>query len=321
MEEVVSQKILVTGGLGCIGASLSSYLSRKGEEVRIASRNIDFPDIFELSKCEFSSYDFDDFDSLLANTSDVDCVIHLASLNSQACFENPSEAQRVNGEFTSRILNASIANNVKYFIYFSTAHVYKSPLSGEFDELSPTESNHPYATSHLFGEKVLLDQIKKKKIQGAVFRVSNSVGLPLNKSADCWGLIFNDFCSSAVTDGFISINNNAYLRRDFISLDLLNIITFNFISKKIKSNSPIYNISSGNSISLLEASELVSERYKKLFNKELKIFVRDNSKLSNGLHIKNSKVAKKLNFEFNNNLERNIDEILIYFDKKLNSNV
>jgi len=320
MEEVVSQKILVTGGFGCIGANLSSYLSRKGEKIRIASRNRDFPDIAELSKCEFFSYDFNDFNSLLANTSDIDCVIHLASLNSRACFENPTEAERVNGEYTSRILNASIANNVRYFIYFSTAHVYKSPLTGEFDEFSPTESKHPYGTRHLIGEEILLSQIKKKKIQGAVFRVSNSVGLPLNKSANCWDLIFNDFCRNAIRDGSITIKNNAFLRRDFISLDLLNKITYNFISKQIKSNSPIYNISSGNSISLLEASELVSERYKKLFNKELKVLVKDKSKLNNRLHIKNSKVANKLNFELNNNLERSIDEILIYFDKKLNTN-
>ena len=60
-----------------------------------------------------------------------------------------------NGAATARLVRASLRAGVSKFIYFSTAHVYRSLLVGYFDDNSCPRNAHPYASTHLAGEQAV----------------------------------------------------------------------------------------------------------------------------------------------------------------------
>jgi len=313
-----NKKILITGGFGCIGGSLGAYLSERGESVSLATRNKHVKPIKGISDCKPVYSNFSDFNSLLSITKNIDCVVHLASVNSDICQNDYELANEVNGVNTQKIIDASIINGVQYFIYFSTAHVYSTPLEGSFTEESDTKSTHPYSTSHIIGENYLKKVIEANEISGAIFRLSNSVGLPVNKHANCWKLIFNDLCRSAIKENTLKIQSNPFIKRDFISLDVVSKITHHFIKKSPKKHNPIFNISSGNSISLMDVGDLISQRYKFLFQDELNLIYSSDGQYDNDLFIDNAKLMNEIEFEICNNLEEKVDELLEYFSTGLN---
>jgi UDP-glucose 4-epimerase len=64
----------------------------------------------------------------------MDTIIHLAALNEHESLADPMGALLVNGAGTLKLLEAAIAEGVRRVIYFSTAHVYGSPLIGRITE-------------------------------------------------------------------------------------------------------------------------------------------------------------------------------------------
>ena len=82
-------------------------------------------------------------------------------MNAEDCNKSEIEAIRVNEGNTKALLSAAIENNVKNFVYLSTAHVYASPLKGSLNESSPINGTHPYATSHFLGEQTVLEVLQK----------------------------------------------------------------------------------------------------------------------------------------------------------------
>ncbi|HSC36826.1 MAG TPA: NAD(P)-dependent oxidoreductase, partial [Chitinophagaceae bacterium] len=124
--------ILVTGGLGFVGGRIARKLSA-GHQVIISSRNKVSPESLALhGRVQQAAHN----DLLSKDTfpRDIDTVIHMAALNEHDCVRHPSEAIRVNIDETRIVLENSIAAGVQHFIYFSTAHVYASPLKGSITE-------------------------------------------------------------------------------------------------------------------------------------------------------------------------------------------
>ena len=145
---MVNKTVLITGGLGCLGGRLSKYLLNAGYRVIIGSsrKNAELPD--ELKSCSLVYTDFNDIDALNAVCCDVDSVIHLATINAQLSQDNPQLAVKVNGIGMYNLIQASVTSKVKYFVYFSTAHIYGSPLVGEINENTLPRPTHPYAITH-----------------------------------------------------------------------------------------------------------------------------------------------------------------------------
>jgi UDP-glucose 4-epimerase len=77
---------------------------------------------------------------------------------------------------------------VTKFVYFSTAHVYGSPLQGLIDENSTPRPMHDYAITHRLAEDYVLQANSDKDITGSILRLTNSVGSPLNSKENCWML-------------------------------------------------------------------------------------------------------------------------------------
>lgn len=259
-------RILITGATGYLGSRLSLFLSEQANfEVFTGSRELNTDGAW-LPNIKTRKTDWDDPHSLYLATSDIDMVIHLAGMNAQDCAIDPTAALEVNALATARLLQAAIQQKVKRFVYFSTAHVYDSPLSGEISEASCPLNLHPYATSHRAGEDVVLAAQQRGDMEGIVIRLSNVFGPPVNRNANCWMLLVNDLCRQAIIKGKLTVHSSGMQRRDFVTLHdveraVLHLLN---ISAEIIGNG-IFNIGGVWAPRIIDMAVLVKERSTKIF--------------------------------------------------------
>ena len=104
-------------------------------------------------------------------------VIHLAARKSVAeSFLKPEVYEKENYEATTKLIDIAVKNQVKNFIFSSTAAVYGNLKSGIAFENSPTEPISPYGSTKLKAENYLSAQIGKGNISGVSLRYFNVAG-------------------------------------------------------------------------------------------------------------------------------------------------
>ncbi len=171
-REFKGKNILITGGTGSIGMGLAKQLVRYNpKEIRIFSN--DENSIFEAKEnlgvnriYKFMVGDVRDKDRLNLAIRNVDIVFHTAAMKHIAiCEDNPFDAVKTNVIGTSNILEASIIEEVKKFIFIST-----------------DKATNPTSTlggSKLLAERLTLDAgtyAGKGKTKFAIVRFGNVLG-------------------------------------------------------------------------------------------------------------------------------------------------
>lgn len=212
-----SQRVLVTGAFGYVGARLARHLAAGGWNLTLGSRAMR-PAPVDLRGARVAHMSFSDAASLRAACEQAEFVVHLAGANAPASAADPALAYEVNAVGTARLVAAATAAGVRRFLYVSTAHAYGSPLRGRIDEDTCARATHPYAASHRAGEDVVLHARGRRELEGLTIRLSNSFGAPVHADCDCWMLLVNDLCQQAVTHRRLKLNSSGLQRRDFITL-------------------------------------------------------------------------------------------------------
>lgn len=254
-------RVLVTGGLGYLGGRISQYLATK-EDCKIligTARNQNLPDW--SSSYELANINWSNKVSLENICSGVDIIIHTSGMNAEESSRDPLAALQVNTINTSNLLNAAVLKGVKKIIYFSTAHVYASPLSGDISEDYKVENLHPYATSHKAAEDVILYANYIKNIEGIVLRLSNSIGAPADPNVNCWMLLVNDLCKQIVQNGKMIIRSNGLQERNFITISDVCLCISKLIYYKTPENiTPLYNLGGKTSMSILDMAKKIQSQ-------------------------------------------------------------
>lgn len=305
---VKKNRILITGGFGFIGGRLAQYLSAGSDiEVLIASReNRDIPDW--LNKGKVLRIDWNSSASIAASCRDVNTIIHTAGLNSQECSKEPERAFLVNACYTARLLSATRRQGVSRFIYLSTVHVYDSRLSGQISEQTATANDHPYAASHRAAETLVSYCCRDSGIKPFILRLSNAFGAPISPDVNCWQLVINDLCKQAVQCKQMKIRSTGLQMRDFIPLSQVCTSIGELINNNIESeNQQVFNLSSGNSTSIIDMAVNIQSRCHSLFGYSPPI-IRETSTLPSSkefLIIRNDRIKPFLNLP----LHKNGDEI------------
>ena len=210
-------RLLITGGFGYLGGRLAQYLANETDhDIILGSRKKNDIPVWsphaQVVQTLWASPEH-----LEKICVGVDAVGHLAGMNAQDSATNFVMALEFNAVATARLLQAAIRQDVKRFIYLSTAHVYDSPLTGVITEETCPNNLHPYATSHRAGEDVVRAANQRGEIEGIVIRLSNAYGAPVHKDANCWMLLVNDLCHQAVISKRMVLRTG-YQRRDFITM-------------------------------------------------------------------------------------------------------
>lgn len=251
-------KILITGGSGYLGGRLSEYLSKQaGIEIYIGSRIIPQKNNRYLTNAVHTIWDSpEDLERICKG---MDAVIHLAGMNANDCAADPVAALEFNAVVTARLVREAVKAKVKRFIYFSTTHVYRSPLTGTITEETVTESLHPYATSHKAAEDVVRSAGQRGEIEDVIIRLSNAFGAPVNKGANCWMLLVNDLCRQAVVTKQMKLLTSGLQHRNFITIADVCRATFHLLTAGLLNGNTIFNVGSDWSPTILEMATLIQE--------------------------------------------------------------
>ncbi|MFA5327068.1 MAG: SDR family oxidoreductase [Prolixibacteraceae bacterium] len=128
-------KCFVTGSNGFIGSRLVEKLGENGHEIKCLVRS---PEKFgtQNNKNIQPIYgDLDNLEALSSGTKDCDVVFHLAAY-AKPWSKDPDLSHKINVQGTINLLEASLKNKVKKFIFTSSAAVFgPSPENRIIDEL------------------------------------------------------------------------------------------------------------------------------------------------------------------------------------------
>ncbi|MBK1994111.1 UDP-glucose 4-epimerase GalE, partial [Campylobacter novaezeelandiae] len=125
----------------------------KGSEIAIK-------DLKEIRDFKFFKQDLSDFNAIkeLFKQEKFDAVVHFAaSIEVFESMQNPLKYYLNNTANTSNLIQTCLENNVKNFIFSSTAATYGEPKNSVVSEESPLSPINPYGRSKLMSEEVLRD--------------------------------------------------------------------------------------------------------------------------------------------------------------------
>lgn len=314
------QKILITGGLGFVGGRLAKALSKENNVI-VSSRKAIGADQLAMHG-PVSQVLHADILQKETFPLQISTVIHLAALNEWDCVSHPSEAIRVNIDETRIILENSIAAGAKQFIYFSTAHVYASPLKGKIDETMLPVPVHPYAITHKAAEDYVVAAALQKKIKGIIIRLSNSFGAPVLPTVNRWTLLANDLCRQAIEKKKLVLLSNGCQYRDFVCLaDVENILRTIIEANPERFNKIIYNLGAGSSMRVIDMANMIATCYQELFGEAIPVQLPDGAVATNepALHFSVERLLSE-GCAIGNSVTAELKGLLLFCSKYFRSN-
>jgi len=261
-------KILVTGGLGFIGHNVVARLEAQGHICVITDTQTTYGIVPQaeldylmaerrkkITTDRIYRIDIADQDGIawLIGKHRPDTIIHLASFPRQKVVNaNPQLGSQTMSEGLLNLLEASVNNYVRKFVYVSSSMVYgnfKDTYFDGVDEFHPTDPIGQYGIMKLAGEWLVKDYARRTDMAYTILRPSAVYG-PL----DVEDRVVSKFLSTAMRGGEIQVNGGQeQLDFTFVS-DAANGIATATVSDA--TDNVTYNITRGQAHTLLEAAEL-----------------------------------------------------------------
>ncbi len=273
-------KILVTGGTGFIGSHTCVELIEKGYDVVIvddlSNSTVEVIDrIAEITgeRPEFHEFDLTDKDktsAFFANHSDLDGIIHFAAFKAVGeSMSSPLMYYRNNLESLLNILQGMKDQGIANLVFSSSCTVYGQPDTLPVKETSPVkEAWSPYGNTKQMSEQIIRFAVASYGLKSIALRYFNPIGahetaligeLPLGvpnnlvpfitqtaiglrKALSVFGTDYNTPDGTAIRD-YIHVVDLA--KAHIVAVDRM-------ISGKGKADFEIFNIGTGNGLSVLE---------------------------------------------------------------------
>lgn len=247
-------RVVVTGGAGFIGSSVTEHLHRAGCAVTV---------IDDLSSGRRSNLDELVDDGVRLVTASVldrevveaacdgaQAVVHLAAqVSVPASIADPAHNHAVNLDGTLVVLEAARRNEAQ-MIFASSAAVYgpsDAPLQHE--GLLPHPIS-PYAASKLAAEQHLLTWQECYGLPALAFRFFNIYG-PRQLPSDAYAAVIPAFVSRALASQTLRINGDGLQTRDFVSVATVAGLITRAVLDRVTHPAPV-NLAFGTRTNLLE---------------------------------------------------------------------
>jgi len=273
------KKILITGGCGYLGARLCKHLATEGYRITAfdgynPSAHTQWVSLMD----EVIVGDIRD-ESTISDLADknFDVIIHLISLDHHKSENSPNFVSSINIMPTWNLLDQFAKNGLEKFIYFSTIHVYGNLPRETINEDYPLKPLNAYGLTHLLSENICNYYNNKTETECINVRLSNSYGSPVFKENNCWWLVINDLCKTAIEKNEIRLQSDGSPQRDFIHGDDVAGAIELLIKSKKNNGDNIFHIASGETLTILEIAHMVKSIYTKIYDKEIKIILPDNT--------------------------------------------
>jgi UDP-glucose 4-epimerase len=248
---VLKKKILVTGGAGFIGSSLTKKLIGQGHSVSILD------DFSTGLHSNLASLKVEIFEGSITSANlvekavgDADAIVHLAARGSvPRSLKNPLATYEVNVEGTLNICEAARAQSIPV-IFSSSSSVYGANTRDkkiENEWLSPLS---PYAASKLSGEATVVSFARSFGIQTAVFRLFNVYG-PGQRPEHQYSAVIPKWIWAALREEELKIFGDGETSRDFTYIEnVVEILSMCVLENRYFDG--VTNLAFGNPVTLLD---------------------------------------------------------------------
>lgn len=266
--------ILITGGAGNIGGSLSKELVKLGHQVFIID-NLSTGSKHKLPDRNYKNWVFIKYDINKRNFSKffknikIDYIFHYAAVvGVKKTLKHPNLVlDDVKG--IENILNFALKKKVKRIFYASSSEVYGEPVTIPQNEYTtPLNSRLPYAIVKNLGEAYFKSYKKLYNINYTIFRFFNTYG-PLQSDQ----FVITKFIKLALKNKNLPINGNGNQTRTFLYIDD-NITLTETILRNNKIVNDVINIGSNKEITILNLAKkiikLLKSKSKITFHKALR---------------------------------------------------
>ena len=206
---------IITGGGGFIGSHLAEKLYKLNHKVTV----IDNFSIGRLKNLNNLKYKIKIINKSINNEINIskyfkraDNVFHLAALaDIVPSIENPKKYFDTNVNGTLNVLNCSIKNKIKRFIYIASSSSYGIPNKYPTSESSKISPMYPYALTKRMGEELVLHFAKVYGLNSTSLRFFNVYG-PRARTSGTYGAVFGVFLAQNSKKPFTVVGKQ---KRDF----------------------------------------------------------------------------------------------------------
>lgn len=167
----MNKKVLITGGNGYFGEKVVERFIGLNYSCSVLDINPVNSNLAD--KVTFFQADIRDKNEVIKSCKGIDIVIHCVAQVPLA--KNKNLFKTVNYDGTENILEASLINGVKHFIYVSSSAVFGIPKSNPVSEDSPTIPCEVYGQAKLDGEKLVLGY-QNKGLNTTIIRPRTIIG-------------------------------------------------------------------------------------------------------------------------------------------------
>jgi len=211
---------LVSGAAGFVGSHLVDRLLEEGFAVVGVDNFITGKEENLNSAKSNSKFSFLDLD-VVSEIPDLgmkfDYIFHAASPASPPkYFEYPIETMMVNSIGTKNLLELAIKNKSRV-IFFSTSEVYGDPLEhpqreSYWGNVNPIGPRSIYDEAKRFGEAIVAQYVREKKVDAGIIRIFNTYGPRLDPHD---GRVVSTFIRQAINGEALTINGDGNQTRSF----------------------------------------------------------------------------------------------------------
>jgi len=320
-------RILVAGANGYLGGRISEYLAARGNNVVALVHHRPTGSDSWLSQMDrIVEGDATKQDVLLSAMQDkVDCIVFTISLDHQVSGQNPLTTLEVNVGILWKLLDIYFQKGGGRVIYLSTQQVYGRYNAGEvINEESPLLPINPYGLTHRYCEDLCSFYAREKGLACISVRLSNSFGAPVFPDCNCWWLVINDFCKTALEEGGLKLLSDGTPQRDFIPIsDVCRALEMIATLPTPALKHMTYNLGSGRPHTILEVAHEVVDICADRYGKKFPVILPGNQVSSDASHHRDiprftydiSRI-KELGFIPSGTLRPGIEEVLDFLEKQ-----
>ncbi len=257
-------KALVTGGAGFIGSNLvDKLIGMNWEVVVIDNESAECNEKFYWNpKADNHKLDICDYEFTRDLYNDVDYVFHLAAESRlQPAIKNPINAVTKNAVGTCTVLQCAREAGVKKVIYSSTSSAYGLNKFPNY-ETDPNDCLNPYSVSKVSGEELCKLYNSLYGLKTIIFRYFNVYG-ERSPTTGQYAPVIGVFLRQKNSGQPLTIVGDGEQRRDFVHVqDVANAnLMVALANLDDECYGQVYNIGSGENISILEIAQMISSDY------------------------------------------------------------
>ncbi|MBX7076884.1 MAG: UDP-glucose 4-epimerase GalE [Methanobacteriaceae archaeon] len=262
--------ILITGGAGYIGSHINKALNKNNYDTIVLDNLVSgYENTVKWGELiEADLRDSEQLDNIF-KSYDIDGVVHCAAFTSvPESIQHPAMYLKNNFQNTLNLIKIMKENNVKNFIFSSTASLYGNPEKMPINEKAPTKPINPYGQSKLLVEKALQRESEQGNLNYISLRYFNAsgadpdteIGEMHNPETHLIPLILD---TAIGKQSFISIYGDDYNTpdgtciRDYIHVNDIakaHLLAYDYLKEKQESN--IFNLGNGNGFSVKEVIDV-----------------------------------------------------------------